>query len=210
MNYSFSDVISNEEEFRALMGFPGEGALRKEMTSLDHHCRELIGRSPFLLISSSNKEGRCDVSPRGDAPGFVMVLDDKTLLIPDRTGNRRADTLVNVLQNPRVGLLFMIPTMSETLRVNGVAQLVRDPDLLAKMVVGGKTPQFGLAVEVDEVYLQCGKALKRSELWEPATWPQRAELPSFARMLVDQAKLEGLTVNDLEGMIEHEYKSELY
>lgn len=210
MTYPFSDVISNEDDFRALMGFPGEGALRKEMTSLDDHCRALIARSPFLLISSSNTEGRCDVSPRGDAPGFVMVLDEKTILIPDRTGNRRADTLVNVLQNPRVGLLFLIPTMSETLRVNGEARLIRDPSLLEKMVVRGKAPQFGLAVEVDEVYLQCGKALKRSELWEPTTWPERSELPSFARMLVDQAKLEGLTVNDLEGMIEHEYKSELY
>lgn len=210
MSQSFSDVITNKDDLRALIGFPSELSLRKEITWLDNHCQLLISQSPFLLISSSGSDGRCDVSPRGDAPGFVVVLDEKTLLIPDRTGNKRADTLLNVLENPHLGLLFMIPTMEETLRVNGRAKIVRDADLMAKMEFRGKTPQLALGVEVDEVFLQCAKALKRSHLWEPGHWPRRSELPTLAQMLMDQAKPEGLTVDALDCALEEAYRTKLY
>jgi PPOX class probable FMN-dependent enzyme len=210
VNYPFADVITNEDELRGVIGVPSELSLRKEINRLDHHCQFLISRAPFLLISSSGRDGRGDISPRGDAPGFVRVLDETTLLIPDRSGNRRADTLINVLENPYVGLLFLIPTMEETLRVNGRAMIVRDADLLATMAFRGKTPQLGIAVEVELAFLQCAKALKRSHLWEPSTWPQRSELPTLARMLIDQAKPAGVTVNELECALEEAYRTKLY
>ena len=203
-------MITNIDELRAVIGVPSELSLRKEITWLDHHCRLLISRAPFLLISSSSSDGRCDVSPRGDAPGFVMVLDDKTLLIPDRSGNRRADTLMNVLENPHLGLLFLIPTMEETLRINGRATIVRDPELMTMMEFRGKTPLLALAVEVDEVFLQCAKALKRSNLWKSESWPQRSELPTLAQMLIDQAKPDNMTVDEMECALEEAYRTKLH
>jgi PPOX class probable FMN-dependent enzyme len=210
VSYPFADVVTSEEELRTLIGVPSELSVRKELTRLDHHCRRLIAHAPFLLIGSSSRDGRCDVSPRGDAAGFVTVLDETTLLIPDRSGNRRADTLLNVLENPHVGLLFVIPGMEETLRVNGRATIVRDPELMASMVVRGKTPLLALAVEIDVVFLQCAKALKRSHLWEPEAWPPRAELPTLAQMLVDQAKPDGVTVDDMACALDEAYRTKLY
>jgi PPOX class probable FMN-dependent enzyme len=210
VSYPFADVITSEDELRAMIGVPSELSLRKEITRLDHHCRLLISRAPFLLVSSSGRDGRCDVSPRGDAPGFVRVLNETMLLIPDRSGNRRADTLINVLENPYVGLLFLIPTMEETLRVNGRATLVRDADLMATMVFRGKTPELAIAVEVELAFLQCAKALKRSHLWEPSTWLERSELPTLAQMLIDQAKPDGVTVDEMACALDEAYRTKLY
>src|SRR5437588_4063322 len=142
----FADIVRSEAELRAVVGEPARRALDKQIHALDEHCRSIIARAPFVLIASSDREGRMDVSPKGDPMGFVQVLDDVTLAIPDRPGNRRADTFRNVLQNPRVGLLFMVPGRNETLRINGRAVIAGDAALLASMAVNGKVPLLALVV----------------------------------------------------------------
>jgi uncharacterized protein len=144
---------------------------------------------PFVLIASANARGQMDISPKGDAPGCVRVLDDKTLAIPDRPGNRRADTFTNVLENPRVGLIFFVPGKSETLRVSGGATIVRDADLRGSMSARGKTPDFVLAVDVEEVFFHCSKCIVRSSLWIQQAWPSLDGLPSLAQTMVDAAAL---------------------
>jgi PPOX class probable FMN-dependent enzyme len=158
----FKDVVRTVEELRALMGEPSELAVRKDIGHLDQHCRAFIARSPFVLIATSDRSGRCDVSPKGDAPGFVEVLDERHLVIPDRPGNKRFDGIRNLLENPGIGLLFLLPRSEETLRVNGRAQIVRDADVLARFTVQGKLPQLAIAVEVQESFLHCAKCVKRS------------------------------------------------
>src|SRR2546421_5870904 len=158
----FRDIVTSEEVLRELIGSPSNLAIRKQLSSLDPHCQNFIARSPFLLISSVDASGTCDVSPRGDAPGFVLILDEKTLVIPERPGNRRIDTLRNILQTSAVGLLFMIPGVEETLRVNGHACLVRDTTLLERTTAQGKQPLIAIGVEVKECFLHCAKSLKRS------------------------------------------------
>jgi PPOX class probable FMN-dependent enzyme len=152
----------------------------------------------------------CDVSPRGDAPGFVLILDEKTLVIPERPGNRRVDTLRNILQTSTVGLLFMIPGIEETLRVNGRGCLVRDTALLQLTAAQGKEPLIAIGVEVKECFLHCAKALKRSKLWDPTSWLERTTLPSLAQMLSDQTRSSNQTVEDLEAYIEESYTKRLY
>jgi PPOX class probable FMN-dependent enzyme len=189
--HPFKEVISTKDELRALIGYPEGMSVTKQLTKLEQHSRRFIETSPFALVSSADAAGNCDVSPKGDGPGFVYILDDKTLLIPDRPGNRRADTITNVLENPHVGLIFLIPDVEDTLRVNGRACIVRDPELLEKMAYRGKVPFLAIAVEIDEVFFHCAKAFKRSNLWKPALWPDHSHIPSLARMILDQ-------VNDTE------------
>lgn len=207
---TFADVVTSEEQLREIVGAPSDLVLRKQLPALDDHCRAFIAHAPFLLVGTANARGMCDVSPRGDAPGFVHVLDDRTLLVPDRPGNRRLDTLRNILENPRVGLLFVIPGVEETLRVNGSARIVRDEALLESMMVQGKRPLLALAVDVEEAFLHCAKAFKRSHLWQPDRWPDRSVLPSLGRMLIDQVKPNDTTVAELEGQIEESYQKRLY
>ena len=164
---TFHDVVTGPEELRELIGHPIELAVRMQLTALDQHCRAFIAHSPFLLIGTSNSVSQGDVSPKGDPPGFVQVLDDRTLVIPDRPGNRRLDTLMNIVGNPEVGLLFLVPGMEETLRVNGRATIVRDEELLDSMIVNGKRPLLAIVVEVHHAFLHCAKAFKRSRLWDP-------------------------------------------
>jgi PPOX class probable FMN-dependent enzyme len=206
----FADRVMSEEDLRALLGWPGELVRRKVLPALDEHCRAFIARSPFLLISSADATGACDVSPRGDAPGFVLALDETRLVIPERPGNRRMDTPRNILQNPRIGLLFAIPGMGETLRVNGRACVFHDPEVLARLATRGKTPLVAIGVEVEECYLHCAKAFKRSRLWEPTSWPAPESLPSAACMLADQAALPGMTAADVERQLEDSYANRLY
>jgi uncharacterized protein len=203
---TFSHVVSSKDELRAIIGMPSEVAIRKQIAALDEHCRAFIAQSPFVLVGTSNAEGRCDVSPRGDGPGFVMVLEDGMLLIPERPGNRRVDTLLNIIENPRVGLLFLIPGIEETLRVNGRAAIIRDPDLLERMAVQGKTPLLATAVEVDEAFIHCAKAFKRSRLWDEDARPPRSAVPSLARMAIDHAQIPNCTVEELEEALEKDYK----
>src|SRR5207248_6499030 len=181
----FRDVVTDEKDLRALLGTPSEVALKKQIAALDGHCRALIAHAPFMLLATAGADGRCDVSPKGDPPGFARVLDDTHLVIPDRPGNKRLDGMRNILENPHVGLIFLVPARGETLRVNGRAAITRDPELLARMEVGGKRPLLAIGVEVEEVFLHCAKAFKRSRLWEPERWPDLAALASSARMFRD-------------------------
>ena len=201
--------IENDMELRDLVGTPGERAVRKQLPALDPHARAYIAASPFALLATSGANGAGDVSPRGDGPGFVLVLDDRTLAIPDRPGNRRLDSYRNILQNPGVGLIFLVPGMEETLRINGRARLVREAPWMAEMVVQGKRPTLAVLVEVDEVYFHCAKAFRRSRLWDPETWPERGTLPTLGQMLRDQLKLEQ-TTTDLDCALEEAYQKTLY
>lgn len=200
--------IAREEELRELYGPASERSLRKEMTSLDPHARNFIAHSPFLVIGTAGVEGGSDVSPKGDAPGFVAVLDDHTLVIPDRPGNNRLDGLRNILENPQVGLLFLIPGVNETLRVNGRARITRDASLLAPLAVQGKVPKTGLVVEVHEVFLHCPKALIRSKLWDPETQIERKTFPTMGQMLADQ--IGGMDPAELDRGTEESIKTRLY
>nr|WP_258171245.1 MSMEG_1061 family FMN-dependent PPOX-type flavoprotein [Paenibacillus sp. R14(2021)] len=174
MRARFREIISTKEQFEDLRslcgGYPSQKAANKVMSMLDSHCREFISKSPFLSMATSNSFGQCDVSPRGDAPGFVIVLDDHHLFIPERPGNRRMDSIQNMLTNAHIGLQFFIPGLGETLRVNGKAFVCRDPELLEKSSVNGRSPFFGIGVEVEECYAHCAKAFIRSGIWSPDTW----------------------------------------
>ena len=207
---AFRKPVTTEAELRQLIGEPHALALAKQLGTLDVHCREFIARSPFLLMATSGATGQCDVSPKGDGPGFVQVLDEQHLLIPDRPGNKRLDGMRNLLQNPHVGLIFLIPTMEETLRVNGRAFIVRDEDLLARCAVQGKVPRLGIGVEVEEAFIHCAKAFKRSGLWEPERWPGLDGLASPAQMLLDHTRQPGATVEDLDRALQESYTKRLY
>jgi uncharacterized protein len=206
----FKDPITTLEELRALMGEPSELARKKQIDHLDTHCRAYIAHAPFLLIGTADAAGRCDVSPKGDAPGFVRVLDDQHLVIPDRPGNKRLDSIRNILENPHIGLIFLVPRYEETLRVNGRATITRDPELLATMEVGGKRPKLAIGVEVEEVFMHCAKAFKRSSLWQPEQWPDISDMAPAACMLFDHAKPADMTVEDMARRLDVGYRTTLY
>jgi len=206
-------LIRDEDQLRAL--FPATHALAalKSLKSLDRHARDFIARSPFLCIGTQTAEGTADVSPRGDPNGFVKVLDDKTLLIPDRPGNNRLDTQANVVANPVVGLLFMIPGYDETLRINGRAYITIDPDLLAMTAVQGRTSTTATVVRIEEVFLHCAKAFRRSKLWDVAQHQNRAEMPSLMQMMLDQttgAPEDPADMKDLDDKLEEGYRKSMY
>jgi len=206
---------TSAEALRAALGSPMDLAARKALPRLDHYCREFISRAPFLSLATSNRKGQLDVSPRGDQPGFVLVLDDKTLFIPERPGNARYDSLLNILENPQVGLLFFVPGFEDMLRVNGCARVVDNPTLQARCAVGGKVPRAGIRVDVEEAFLHCAKALRRSRLWDPAAQRERAELPSLARMILEQTAEapEAVTaslVAEVDALVEENYRTTLY
>ncbi len=207
---AFTDTVKTEAELRGIMGEPGGLAVGKQLDRLDRHCRSFVALSPFVLVGTSDASGSWDVSPRGDAPGFVAVLDDKTLAIPERPGNRRLDSLLNILETGAVGLLFLVPGFEETLRVNGHAWVVRDADILERTMAQGKRPPVAIGVEVDACFLHCAKAFKRSGLWRPEGWPERSVLPSLGRMFRDQGAVPGASAKELEGRIEENYAKRLY
>jgi PPOX class probable FMN-dependent enzyme len=181
--------IESREELRTLYKSPGDNAVRKELPRLDGHCRSFIAKSPFVLIGSSDGNGNADVTPKGDRPGFVAILDDNNIAIPDRPGNNRLDTLENIVVNPAVGLLFLIPGMNETLRINGHARITADNALRERLAVDGKLPISVTVVSVKAAYMHCAKAFMRSELWKPESWPDRATLPTLGEILRDQLAL---------------------
>ena len=206
----FKEPITSLEDLRALVGEPSDLARRKQIDHLDAHCRAYIAHAPFLLIGTADAAGRCDVSPKGDAPGFVRVLDDRHLVIPDRPGNRRVDSMSNIIENPHIGLIFLVPRYEETLRVNGRATITCDPDLLATMEVGGKRPKLAIGVEVEEVFMHCAKAFKRSSLWQPEQWPDISAMAPAACMLFDHVKPTDMTVEDMARRLDVGYKTTLY
>jgi len=176
-------MISAEDTLRATLGEPSDVVKAKIADRLNDLTRQLVERSPFLCLATSAADGTCDVSPRGDPAGFVKVLDERTLLLPDRPGNRLADSFRNVLENPHVALLFVIPGISDTFRVNGRATIVEDPELLEPCAVEGKVPKLGLRIEVDEAYTHCPKAFLRAKLWDPESYVDRSELPSSGELM---------------------------
>ncbi len=176
-------MIANETELREILGSPTPLVAAKIADRLNPLTRQFIERSPFVCVATASPDGGLDVSPRGDPAGFVRILDDRTLLLPDRPGNRIADTLTNLLVDPRIALLFIIPGIDDTFRVNGRAQIVDDAELLAESVVEGKTPKLGILVSVEEAYTQCPKAFIRSELWNAERHVDRGELPSSGAIM---------------------------
>ncbi len=208
--HQFTQPITTEAELRAFLGEPSELVIRKQLTALDAHCRAFVASSPFMLLGSTAANGSCDVSPRGDAAGFVLVHDAQTLIVPERPGNRRADSLRNILQTGQVGMLFLIPGVEEFLRINGRAQLVRDPDLLQGLTAHGKQPLLAIVVQVEECFLHCAKAIKRSRLWNAESWPTGRPVASLAQMLMDQIQPANATLADLEQGISESYAQRLY
>ena len=197
--------ITTEARLREIYGPALPRALAKQIGHIDTHCREFIAASPFLLISTSDG-GRLDVSPKGDRAGFVVVEDDKHLLIPDWPGNSRIDGMRNLLVHPHIGLIFLIPTVRETLRINGTATIHDDPELLETCAHNGRLPLTVIRVAVEEVFLHCAKALLRSHLWQPDTWPTERPVPSMGAMIRDHAASEGPVESD-EDMIARYTKS---
>ena len=206
----FKNVITTEEDLREQLGWPSERARDKIITALDQHCRDLIAASPIAFLATTNSDGTVAVAPNGDPAGYVTVLDDNTIVIPDRPGNRRFDGLVNVFSNPGVGMIFVIPGMRETLRVNGTASVVRDPDLLESLAVAGKLPWLAIVVDVKEAFMHCPKAFLRSELWEPETWPSREDLPTMACILIDHAHNGKGNVEEMEADMKEQHRTSLY
>lgn len=208
-------AVRGEAALRDIFGQPGDGAVRKQIAQLDKHCRRFIELSPFLCIGTADRNGKADVSPRGDPAGFVQVLDDKTIIIPDRPGNNRLDTMSNIMENPNVGILFMIPGFEDSLRVNGRATIVRDPDVLRKAAVNGKEPKVAIRVTVDEAFLHCAKAFKRSRLWEADAIVDRSAMPSLGKMILEQIAPPSKPptpkeVAEGDEWIEESYKTEMY
>ena len=209
----YKNIISTKEEFemfRSSIGNPSPRAANKVISFIDEHCVEFISKSPFLSLATSNIEGQCDVSPRGDAPGFVSVLDEQHLFIPERPGNKRMDSVQNIITNPKIGLLFMIPGLGETLRINGKAYICRDPELLEKNSANDKIPLFGILVEVEECYVHCAKALIRSQLWKPDSWLDKETLPSAPQMLVAHSKIPNDSANQVAEELKESYSKRLY
>lgn len=206
----FQHVIKNEIDLRAITGEPSTLVNNKVIHHLDDHCRTFIDQSPFLSLATSNEKGYCDVSPRGDDRGFVHVIDETHLVIPERPGNKRVDSMRNLLSNPRVGLIFFIPGLGETLRINGRATIIGDNDWLEKMAYKGKVPSLGIAVEVEECFIHCAKAFKRSRLWEPDTWLSKEDRPSAAKMIAEHAKLPGTDEETIEKRLQKSYTEKLY
>lgn len=190
-------AINSAQELRAIVGEPTELVRAKLADRLNELTRQFVERSPFVCVATGRPDGGMDVSPRGDPPGFVRVLDEHTLLLPERPGNRLADTLTNLLADPRIALLFLIPGVPDTFRVNGTAVITDDRELLAASAVEGKQPRLGVVISVSEAYTQCAKAIIRSDFWNPAHHIQRADLPSHGEIL------KSLSLPDLD-VAEHE------
>jgi uncharacterized protein len=213
--YTFKSefVISDEQSLRGMFAATHDLAAIKCLNKLDKHTQDFIRRSPFLCIGTQNVNGKADVSPRGDPVGFVKILDQHTVAIPDRPGNNRLDTLVNIIANPSVGLLFIIPGFDETLRVNGQAKLVTDPELLKIMSVNDRIPKLAIVVKVSEAFLHCAKALRRSQLWSADHIQDRSEMPSLMNILLDQTTgvpSEKDAMRALDDGLEDGYKKSMY
>jgi hypothetical protein len=206
-------MIETEEKLRSGYGEVHPLASAKSRPSLDKYSRRFIELSPFLVISTAHADGRADLSPRGDPPGFVEIVDDRTILIPDRPGNNRLDTMSNIVSNPNVACLFFIPGFEDTLRLNGKARITDDPKLLARCIVNGKQPHIGILVAVEEVFLHCAKALKRSKLWHSDYKQDRTQMPSIARIILEQTcetDVDEKEAAAADASVEADYRNGLY
>jgi PPOX class probable FMN-dependent enzyme, DR_2398 family len=205
----FDHVIGTPSELYELYEQPDEGVRTKAVAAFDTHCRAYIALSPFVLVATTDAEGRCDVSPRGGAPGIVTIIDDSRLVIADASGNNRLDTLRNVTETGQIGLLFLIPGMAETLRVNGRASITNDPELLAQQEMGrGKPPKAVIGVDLSEAFLHCAKAFMRSQVWDPAAWPDRSGLARPAQIWKDHIGMRE-PLEDVETWLADDYANNL-
>ncbi len=202
------EILSTEEEIESILGKPAPRIVAKTINTLDEICLSYIARAPFVIVASCDAAGRMDVSPKGDPPGFVQVLDRHTIAIPERPGNRRADTFRNVLQNPRIGLIFIIPGKGETLRVSGTARIARDQWLRERMAVGGRVPDLALVVTVEEAFVHCTKCVVRSRMWQPDTWNPDG-LASSPEAVIAHARLD-MPVAELQALSENDIRTRLY
>jgi uncharacterized protein len=200
--------VGSEAELRELLGEPMPRAVTKERVRLHERDREWLAASPFCLVATAGADGTCDVSPKGDPPGFTLVLDDATIALPERPGNRRADGYRNVLANPHVGLLYLVPGRGETLRINGRARLVREAPFFDQMTVKGHRPILALVVEIEQIFFHCAKAFLRSALWQPASW-RPDDLPSHAR-IVKSVQRTSESLDELEEYYGPRYATRLY
>ena len=210
MALTFNATITSQAQLRELMGEPVHPiVVAKTMAALDGHCRTFIDRSPFMLISSADRDGRMDISPKGDPAGFVSVLDDRTLAIPDRPGNQRFDTLRNLIDNPQVGLIFLIPGKRETLRISGTARIVTDLPLRETMAIKGKSPALVLVVDVEEAFFHCAKCMIRSAMWQPEQWPSLDGLPSLAEAMKGAPAVD-MPIEAMQAAISYDEAERLY
>tara|TARA_B100000686_G_C16583279_1_gene859312 strand:- start:332 stop:934 length:603 start_codon:yes stop_codon:yes gene_type:complete len=198
-----SDFVDSEEQLRTRYDQPKDMILKLKLKKLDQHARRFISLSPFLVLATYG-----DASPKGDAPGFVQVVNDTTLLIPDRAGNNKLDTLRNIIDHPAIGMIFFIPGFNETLRVNGTAEITMDLKILERLAVNGKVPKSGVLVDIEEVYLHCGKALIRSKLWDSASRVERNAMPTMGQMVADQ--VAGVDSKEVETNYQNALKTSLY
>ncbi len=206
---AFSQIVTSMDEVREVMGHPRPHIAAKVIDHLSDICKDFIEMAPFMLVASSNSTGRCEVSPKGDPVGFVRVLDEKHLAIPDRPGNRLAATFTNLVENPYVGLIFLVPGKRETLRVTGEARIVRDQAIREEMAVNGNVPDFAIIVYVEHAEIHCPKCMARSKLWQPDDWPDIANLPGIAEATIDHAKLD-MTPDELRKTAERDGALKLY
>jgi PPOX class probable FMN-dependent enzyme len=202
----FEHALRSVADLRSVYREPSQPALTKQIDHLDEHCRDFIRRAPFVLLATSDSSGRVDVSPRGGRPGFVRVLDDHRLAIPDLAGNNRLDSLRNVVDSPGVGLLFCVPGLDETLRVNGAATITTDPKVLEACADENLQPNVAIGVDVEEAFLHCAKALRRSSLWQPDGWPDLTAMPTAARILRDHCGLLEVEVAAVEARLAESYE----
>ena len=201
-------VIQTEAELRDVIGAEIPGLAEKNQPRLNQFAIDFIAKSPFLVLSTADAEGRIDASPKGDGPGFVLVEDEKHLVIPDRPGNRLAYGHHNILANPRVGVLFLLPGTPETLRVNGRASLTAEPELLERLAARGKPAVLAIRVAVEEVFFHCAKAFLRGRVWKPETWGEKHEV-SFGRMFAAQRRAPPETAEAIDAMVEADYRDNL-
>jgi PPOX class probable FMN-dependent enzyme len=202
--------ISTIEDYRALRGDGSNLVYDKSMSVIDEHISNFLALSTFLTIASINAKGQMDVSPKGDPPGFVKVLDGTTIAIPEREGNRRADTFSNVLENPSVALIAFVPGMDETLRINGRASLTTDPELMATMQVAKHVPELALLVHIEEAFIHCGKAPKRGRLWDPDAQIDRSTYPRMGEVMFDHGQYANVTRDEMTEIAQHDYDENVY
>lgn len=201
-------AVTAVEDVYAINGVPHEAIVNKHTAYMTPLIEAFITRAPFFLVATADGAGNCDVSPKGDAAGCVKILDARTLVIPDRAGNRRVDGHRNVLENPHIGLIFIIPNVDETVRVNGRAFITADPELLAGLQMQGKAPNLAIVVEIDEVYMHCARAFLRSGLWQPQSWPDPDTVPTLRAIMAEQKDLP--PPDESQGKRQEEYRSVLY
>ena len=209
MPYAAKDVVTSLDQIRAVLPDIQAAQTAKVIDHVDALCAAWIARSPYMVMSTVDAQGRLDTSPKGDPAGFVKVLDSKTLAIPDRPGNHRFDSFQNILETGRIGLMFLVPNRNEVVRVTGTAQVVQDIDLREMMAIKGRVPDFAIVVDVEEACYHCGKAAIRSGLWSPEKAAATQGLPTYAEALFEHAKV-GIPVEDIQARLDHNDQNRLY